>query len=101
MLLNSFLYFDSSVFCGTCYSHYLLPIFLKLISTHLMYFDILNSLSFSSLLMAQKWSQRSFSSCFFKMLESLSQSPFDCVLTLRVKIPVQAVDLVLPTGGRG
>lgn len=70
VLLNSFLYFDSSVFCGTCYSHYLLPIFLKSISSHLMYFDILNSLSFSSLLMAQNWSQRSFSSCFLKCLRA-------------------------------
>lgn len=49
---------------------------------------------------AWDWSQRSLSSCFFKTSEGFATSPFDCVLTLHVKITVQAVDLVLPTDGR-
>lgn len=74
--LNSFLYFDSFVFCGTCHSHYLLPIFLNLISTHLRYINILNSLSFPSLLIAQDWSEVT-QQLLFKMFEGFSSSPFD------------------------
>lgn len=80
MYLNSFLYFDSFVFCGTCHSHYLLPIFLNLISTHLRYINILNSLSFPSLLIAQDWSEVT-QQLLFKMFEGFSSSPFDCSLT--------------------